>query len=99
MTSDIWLASVVAGEDLDHESAKFAMSHIMDGVASPEWIKSLILALKEKGETPTEVAGFVAAMMDLSPSVVISGISLISGSPDVLMFCSRRAPQVPETPQ
>jgi anthranilate phosphoribosyltransferase len=76
MTSDIWLASVVAGEDLDHESAKFAMSHIMDGVASPEWIKSLILALKEKGETPTEVAGFVAAMMDRSPSVVISGISL-----------------------
>ena len=51
-----------AGEDLDREQAAGALAVIMAGEASEEQIRDLLLALREKGETPEELAGMATTM-------------------------------------
>ena len=51
-----------AGEDLDRDQAAGALAVIMAGEASEEQIRDLLLALREKGETPEELAGMATTM-------------------------------------
>jgi anthranilate phosphoribosyltransferase len=61
MISDL-LNKVFARGHLTMEQAAAAMDEIMEGRWTPAQIAGLIIALKQKGETPDEVAGFVQSM-------------------------------------
>lgn len=56
------IARIVDGASLTAEEAAAVMGEIMDGQATPAQIGALITALRIKGETPEEIAGFAVAM-------------------------------------
>ncbi|MBM9464351.1 anthranilate phosphoribosyltransferase [Aeromicrobium sp. YIM 150415] len=56
------LASLVAGTDLDADTARWAMGQILSGEASAAQIAGFAVALRQKQETLPEVEGLVAAM-------------------------------------
>jgi anthranilate phosphoribosyltransferase len=59
-----YLERLTAGQDLDADEARQAMSVIMRGDATPVQIAGFLVALRVKGETPTEIAGFVRALRE-----------------------------------
>lgn len=58
------LASVVTGHDLDERAAADVMSEVMGGEVDPVRTAGLLTALRAKGESAGEIAGFVRAMLD-----------------------------------
>jgi anthranilate phosphoribosyltransferase len=56
------IARAVAGEDLPRELASASMEQILSGEATPAQIAALAIALRMKGETPTEIAGMAEAL-------------------------------------
>ncbi len=56
------LVRLVAGTHLDREAAGEAMRLMMAGEVTPVRISAFLTALRAKGETPEELAGFVDAM-------------------------------------
>ncbi len=56
------IGKLVDGGSLTTEEAAAVMGEIMDGQATPAQIGSLVTALRMKGETPEEIAGFATAM-------------------------------------
>jgi anthranilate phosphoribosyltransferase len=58
------LAAVVDGKHLPMDQAKAAMGSVMDGEATPAQLAALLVALRMRGETVEELAGFAAAMRD-----------------------------------
>ncbi len=69
-----YLNKVLLGEHLTTDEAKAAMSLIMCGEATPSQIGGLVIALRQKGETAEEVAGFVEAMRSHSLQIELDGI-------------------------
>ncbi|SCL23269.1 anthranilate phosphoribosyltransferase [Micromonospora inyonensis] len=57
------LASLLRGEELSTADTAWAMGEIMTGSATPIQIAALAVGLRAKGETPTELAGLVEAML------------------------------------
>ena len=55
---------VVDGETLSFDAARAAMGAVMDGAATPSQLAALLVALRMRGETVDELAGFAAAMRD-----------------------------------
>ncbi|HEU4995922.1 MAG TPA: anthranilate phosphoribosyltransferase [Gemmatimonadaceae bacterium] len=53
---------LAAGESLSHDEARAAFELVMSGEASPVQISALLIGLRVKGETASEVAGVVQAM-------------------------------------
>jgi anthranilate phosphoribosyltransferase len=58
------LAELLEGRSLTAEQTHWAMGEIMAGEASDAQIAAFVVALRAKGETPAEVNGIVAAMLD-----------------------------------
>ncbi len=58
------LKSVVERTDLSEQTAWTAMGEVMDGQATPAQIAALVTALRMKGETSSEIAGFARAMRE-----------------------------------
>ena len=58
------LVEVVAGRDLDEDAAFGLMGELMSGSVDPSLIGALLVALRTKGESAGEVAGFVRGMLD-----------------------------------
>lgn len=58
------IVRVVEGQNLSEAEASRAMGEVMAGEVSPARIAALLTALKMKGETPEEVAGFARAMRE-----------------------------------
>jgi anthranilate phosphoribosyltransferase len=58
------LASVVDGDTLSMDAARSAMGEVMDGEATPAQLAALLVALRMRGETVDELAGFAAAMRE-----------------------------------
>jgi anthranilate phosphoribosyltransferase len=58
------LAEVVEGRRLSMAQARGAMGSVMDGEATPAQLAALLVALRMRGETVEELAGFAAAMRD-----------------------------------
>jgi anthranilate phosphoribosyltransferase len=58
------LAAVVEGKTLTLDEARAAMGSVMDGEATPAQLAALLVALRMRGETVEELAGFAAAMRD-----------------------------------
>ena len=74
--SEFWpgvLSRLLAKEDLPADQATEAMRRIMSGEATPAQIAGFVVALRSKGETPEEVGGLAAAMLELAPRVVTPG--------------------------
>jgi anthranilate phosphoribosyltransferase len=63
------LATIVDGGSLDLEAARAAMGAVMDGEATPAQLAALLVALRMRGETIDELAGFAQAMRDRSVRV------------------------------
>lgn len=61
------IARVVAGDSLTREQARETMQQILAGEATSSQIAGLAVALRMKGETADEIAGFVQAMRALVP--------------------------------
>jgi anthranilate phosphoribosyltransferase len=64
------LAAVVEGKRLSVDEARAAMGSVMDGEATPAQLAALLVALRMRGETVEELAGFAAAMRDRALRVV-----------------------------
>src|SRR6059058_3349835 len=58
------LAAVVEGQTLSVDEAQAAMGAVMDGEATPAQLAALLVALRMRGETIEELAGFASAMRD-----------------------------------
>jgi anthranilate phosphoribosyltransferase len=58
------LRQVVAGGSLSQSEARSAMGEVMDGEATPAQLAGLLLALRMRGETADELAGFALAMRE-----------------------------------
>jgi anthranilate phosphoribosyltransferase len=58
------LAAVVDGRSLSLEEARLAMGEVMDGEATPAQLAALLVALRMRGETVEELAGFASAMRE-----------------------------------
>jgi anthranilate phosphoribosyltransferase len=58
------LAAVVEGGSLSIEEARAAMGSVMDGEATPAQLAALLVALRMRGETVEELAGFAGAMRE-----------------------------------
>ena len=58
------LAAVVEGQTLSVDEARAAMGAVMDGEATPAQLAALLVALRMRGETIEELAGFASAMRD-----------------------------------
>ncbi len=72
-----FLQQVVSGENLSSADAHRAMSIILDGQASEPMLAAFLVALKMKGETALELAGFARAMRERSVSVDCGDLNLI----------------------
>jgi anthranilate phosphoribosyltransferase len=59
-----FIQRVSSGERLSHDDAHAAMSVLLEGEASATLIAAFLIALKMKGETADELAGFAKAMRE-----------------------------------
>ena len=58
------LAAVIDGRTLTMDESRVAMGSVMDGEATPAQLAALLVALRMRGETVEELAGFAAAMRE-----------------------------------
>jgi anthranilate phosphoribosyltransferase len=65
------LHTLLDGEDLDEQVAAQVMGLLMRGDAESSQVAALLVALRAKGESPAEIAGFVRAMLDAAVPVVV----------------------------
>lgn len=63
---------LLRGEELSTADTAWAMDEIMTGSATAAQIAGFAVALRAKGETPTELGGLVQAMLGRSVPVVLS---------------------------
>ena len=67
------LTGLIAGRDLDADTARWAMDHILAGDATPVQIAGFAVALRAKGETVGELSGLAQAMLDRATGVLLPG--------------------------
>ena len=58
------LLTVIDGGTLDRDQAHRAMGAVMDGESTPAQLAALLVALRMRGETVEELAGFASAMRE-----------------------------------
>jgi anthranilate phosphoribosyltransferase len=63
------LGAVVDGRTLTVDEARDAMGSVMDGEATPALLAALLVALRMRGETVDELAGFATAMRERATRV------------------------------
>lgn len=68
-----FLNQVLAGEDLSRQEARQVMFTIMSGKATEAQIGALLAALRMKGETSEEIAGFAESMRSFTVKVNCKG--------------------------
>jgi anthranilate phosphoribosyltransferase len=67
------LDHLLAGRDLDEDTAADVLSTIMRGEAEATHVAGLLVALRAKGESPAEIAGFVRAMLSAAVPIDLAG--------------------------
>jgi anthranilate phosphoribosyltransferase len=65
------LIRLLRSEDLTADDTRWAMRQVMTGEASPTQVAGFLVALRAKGESPEEVAGLAATMVDLATPVTL----------------------------
>ena len=68
------LVALLRGEELATADTAWAMGEIMAGEATPAQIAAFMVALRAKGETPSEFAGLVEAMLSVAVRVDLSEV-------------------------
>jgi anthranilate phosphoribosyltransferase len=63
------LSRLIRREDLTAEDTRWAMRQVMTGEATPAQVAGFLVALRAKGESPQEVAGLAATMVELATPV------------------------------
>lgn len=58
------LSTIVEGRSLSLDEARLAMGAVMDGEATPAQLAAMLVALRMRGETVEELAGFASAMRE-----------------------------------
>ena len=71
-----YISAIVNGQDLSKDQAHQAMLLVISGRVDPVQIAGFLTALKTKGETVDELAGFVQAMRDKMVAINPAGISV-----------------------
>ncbi len=71
------LKRVIDRVDLTEQEAWAAMGEVMDGQATPAQIAALVTALRMKGETVQEIAGFARAMRERAQRITPKADTLI----------------------
>lgn len=71
------IRSVVDGEDLDSATAASLMDAILENEMSPAQFGALVTALRLKGETAAEIAGFAASMTRHARHVDVDSSTLV----------------------
>ena len=66
------ISQLIERRDLTHEQMAMAMREVMTGVATPAQVAGLLVALRMKGETVTEIAAAAQVMRDLATSVSVN---------------------------
>ncbi len=74
-----FLQKVLTGENLTFDEATQALDLIMEGQATPAQIAGLLIALKQKGETASEVAGFVTSMRKHAVQIFLADPNAVDG--------------------
>lgn len=69
------LVRLFARQDLTGEQASAAFEEILQGRATPVHLAAFLAALRTKGETAEEIAGFVAAMLANGVPVELSSVA------------------------
>lgn len=73
-----FLHCVAEAQNLSAEEAKQAMAAMLEGAASPTQISAFLIALRMKGETVEELAGFARAMRErMGAPPIIEGETLL----------------------
>ena len=72
-----YIKKIIGREDLSFGEARQAMNRIMSGTENHSRIAAFLAALKSKGETAQEVAGFAAAMRDNCVKVPVQENNII----------------------
>lgn len=67
------IQAVVEGQTLSREEARHAMAIVMNGEASPPQIGAFLTALRVRGETDEELAGFAEVMREKAVTVPLNG--------------------------
>ncbi len=67
------LDGLIRGESLSEPEAEAALATIMRGEATAPQIAAFLVALRAKGETGEEIAGFVRAMVDHAEPIDVPG--------------------------
>ena len=70
------LEQLLAGGDLTEQHARDAMSTILGGEAEPAQMAGLLVAMRAKGPSAKELAGFLAAMQDAAEHVPVDAEQL-----------------------
>lgn len=73
MTPQQALTSLIEKHDLSHDEMLSVMNQIMRGELTPVQIAGILIALRSKGETVTEIAAAAQVMRELSTKVPLSG--------------------------
>ena len=71
------LESVIAGRELDEAAAEQVMNQILAGEHDAAWIAGFLVALRTKGESPGEIAGFARAMRSAATRVTCESADLV----------------------
>ena len=69
MTIQQALSTVLDGHSLERDHARAVMGEIMRGEATPAQIGGFLVALRAKGESPDEIAGFAEAIREQAKPV------------------------------
>lgn len=67
------IEQLLAGRDLDEAAAADVLATIMRGEAESTHVAGLLVALRAKGESASEIAGFVRAMLDAAVPIDVPG--------------------------
>ena len=67
------LSALLRREDLAAAQTSWVMDQVMVGEATPSQVAGFVVALRAKGESPDEVAGLVAAMLDHAERIDVPG--------------------------
>lgn len=76
MTS-MYLKQLIDGHRPEMNEAYEIMNSVLSGVVSPSLLSSLLTAMRMRGETPEEIAGFALAMRNNSRRFTYSGDQLV----------------------
>jgi anthranilate phosphoribosyltransferase len=67
------IRALIGRQALTAEQAAWAMNEIMEGAATPAQIAGFGVALRAKGETPAEMSGLAASMLEHATPISIAG--------------------------